>query len=374
MNCPKCGKENPENAQICFSCSAVLNPAPTTGKPDVKTSGLAIAALVLGIFSPFTCSITAIPAVILGIISLVKIEKSGGRLTGRGFAIAGIVVPVVVSFLMLGIIFPLLARVRQIGPRTGIHPRMVCGTNLSGIGKAMLIYANDYDDKFPCAAGPNSKWGPTPNWQADNRSDAYGLTGGADGQASISASLYLLVKYVEVTPKSFVCKGDSGTTELILDDYDVGDRDYMDLWDFGPEPWKHCSYSYHMPYGPYALTTSYLPGMAVAADRNPWLDSPAAKAKDFSRFKPDRTPWNGTTKQAKYGNAIAHQQDGQNVLFMDTHVAFEKRSFCGVKDDNIYTYWDGPDIQLGAPPRLDSQPAGRVDSLLVNDPPAAKRK
>jgi prepilin-type processing-associated H-X9-DG protein len=31
---------------------------------------------------------------------------------------------------------------------------MVCGTNMSGLGKAMLIYANDYDDKFPTG----SKW------------------------------------------------------------------------------------------------------------------------------------------------------------------------------------------------------------------------
>jgi prepilin-type processing-associated H-X9-DG protein len=27
--------------------------------------------------------------------------------------------------------------------------RLVCATNLSGLGKAMLIYANDYDEKYP---------------------------------------------------------------------------------------------------------------------------------------------------------------------------------------------------------------------------------
>ena len=31
---------------------------------------------------------------------------------------------------------------------------MTCGTNMSGLGKAMLIYANDYNDKFPTS----SKW------------------------------------------------------------------------------------------------------------------------------------------------------------------------------------------------------------------------
>jgi len=42
-----------------------------------------------------------------------------------------------------GIVMPALARARQLARR------MTSGTNLSGIGKACLIYANDYDDKFP---------------------------------------------------------------------------------------------------------------------------------------------------------------------------------------------------------------------------------
>ncbi len=95
MYCPKCGKENPDNAQLCHSCSSVLTSTPAQAPAlGVKTSGLAIAALVLGILSFFSLGLTAIPALIFGIISLVKIEKSGGRITGRGFAIAGIVTPV----------------------------------------------------------------------------------------------------------------------------------------------------------------------------------------------------------------------------------------------------------------------------------------
>jgi len=94
MYCPKCGTENPDDAQVCRSCSWVLTSTPTQAPAlGVKTSGLAIAALVLGILSFFTCGITAIPAIILGIVGLVKIRKSGGRLKGNGFAIAGIAVP-----------------------------------------------------------------------------------------------------------------------------------------------------------------------------------------------------------------------------------------------------------------------------------------
>ena len=170
MYCPKCGTENPDGAQICNSCSAVL-PSPGAQAPigAVKTSGLAIASLVLAILSPFTCLITAIPAAILGIVALVKISKSRGQLKGTGLAITGIALPVVlvpVFAILMGILMPALARTRQIAFR------MVCATNMAGLGRAMLIYANDHDG-FPSS----SQWGD------------------------------LLIEHTEVSPSIFRCKG-----------------------------------------------------------------------------------------------------------------------------------------------------------------------
>jgi prepilin-type N-terminal cleavage/methylation domain-containing protein len=280
----------------------------------------------------------------------------------KGFTLVELLVVIAIIALLMGILMPALARVRQIAFR------MVCGTNLSGIGKAMLIYSNDYDDEFPRAGGRNSTWAfGISNWMADNRFAAYGLSAdGSGGMATITSSFYLLVKYAEVTPKSFVCKGDSGTTEFKPTEYAAGDRDLIDLWDFGPEANQHCSYSYHMPYGLYALTTSSEPGMAVAADRNPWMTSPAAEGKDaalLSSYNPT-----GGKEMVNVGNAIAHQEDGQNVLFMDSHVGFEKEPFCAINDDNIYTYWDGGDIRRGGYPGAGTtEPTDRLDSYLVND-------
>ena len=68
-------------------------------------------------------------------------------------------------------------------------------------------------------------------------------------------------------------------------------------------------------------------------------------------------------------NEITHQENGQSVLFVDTHVGFEKSPFCGVDEDNIYTSWDGADIRRGSPPTLYSMPKDRLDSLLVHDEP-----
>jgi prepilin-type N-terminal cleavage/methylation domain-containing protein/prepilin-type processing-associated H-X9-DG protein len=294
----------------------------------------------------------------------------------KGFTLVELLVVIAIIALLMGILMPALARVRQLAFR------MVCGTNLSGIGKAMLIYANDYEDELPRAGGRESTWGAVANWAAPSRNTAYGLTAtGGGGKASISSCFYLLVKYAEVTPKSFICKGDAGTSEFKLADVPAGDlpanAELIDLWEFGKTAdaaSKACSYSYHVPFGLYALTTSSEPGFAVAADRNPWIKSPGADAKAFpgagpDHFQPDIQSYGGTTDLARNGNAITHQNEGQNVLFLDGHVAFEKRPYCSIEDDNIYTLTDkAPQgSAFGKAPLCTDQPQARKDSVLIHD-------
>ncbi|MBN2271386.1 MAG: hypothetical protein JXN61_12275 [Sedimentisphaerales bacterium] len=346
----------------------------------VKTSRSAVVSCAVANFALLGCVVatftenppTLLPALafglgilafVLGVVSLHVIAQARGMLTGKGFAAIGIAIPL--GLLFFAVLIPGLARVRS------VSPRLYCGTHLSGIGKAMLIYAQDYDDLFPLAGGPDSKWGPTPNWQADSAAEAYGLNDGP-GQATISANFYLLVKYTEVTPKSFLCKEDKKATEFTLAEYKVRNKELLDLWDFGPDPSSHCSFSYHIPYGPYPLTSSSDPEMAVAADRNPWLDTHAQRARpvtDWSGFDP-----NGTRDSIRRANAITHRQDGQNVLFVDGHTSFEKNPNCGLNGDNIYTVQNGTDVKKGIRPTRDSQPANKNDSLLVHDPPRENSK
>ncbi|MHC4145129.1 MAG: hypothetical protein ACYSWW_02930 [Planctomycetota bacterium] len=387
MPCPKCGGENPDDARFCNSCGCSLTQADATSQTvSVKISRMAIVAFI-GVLCGLALLVPSLIAVefprvlsprlgwvvlthlislialgvslILGLISMIRIERSGGRITGRAFAIGAILLLVFGGLLPIWRII-----VRQ--PRSTAF-RMVCGTNLSRIGKAMLIYSNDYEDELPRAGGKTSVWtARIPDWKAANRSGAYNIQpDGSGGQVSISASFYLLVKYAKIEPTRFLCKQDSRVKEFKPGLLKMRGKELTDLWDFGPEPWKHYSFSYHNPYGSYALTTSLEPALAVVADRNPWMLSPAGGSKDFSKFDPD-----GDREAVKTGNTIGHQEDGQNVLFLDSHVGFEKNSFCGVNDDNIYTYWDGEDIRRGATPVLGSEPKDRSDSLLVHDPPA----
>jgi prepilin-type N-terminal cleavage/methylation domain-containing protein len=287
----------------------------------------------------------------------------------KGFTLVELLVVIAIIALLMGILMPALSRVRQLAFR------LTCGTNLSGVGKAMMVYANDYEDELPRAGGRNSTWGPMQNWQGNSRQQAYGVQAdGSGGSATISSCFYLLVKYTEVTPKSFICKGDSGTTEFKLSNVTTGTTatELIDLWDFGPTAtaFKSCSYAYHMPFSTYALTIASEPGLAVAADRNPWIKSPAADPLPFNEFKPDLTGLTGTAETARKGNAIGHQSEGQNVLFLDSHVEFEKRPYCGVEDDNIYTISGNATkgAAVGSAFAMTQKPSNRKDSFLVHDP------
>jgi hypothetical protein len=105
-----------------------------------RTSRLAVAALVLGLLSIFLSA--GVAAIVLGIVALHRIHRSGGQFTGKGMARTGIA---------LALMIPLILSV--LGIRS-FATRMVCGANLAGIGKAMQAYAEAHDGEFPASA----KW------------------------------------------------------------------------------------------------------------------------------------------------------------------------------------------------------------------------
>jgi len=281
----------------------------------------------------------------------------------KGFTLVELLVVISIIALLMGILMPALARVRQIAYR--LH----CGTNLSGIGKAMLIYSSDFGDKLPRAGFKESVWSATiPNWRNVSRTAAFNSSRGS--AASITSNFFLLIKFTEVKPDSFVCKSDSKTEKFALSETDLASTgaELIDCWDFGPTPQAHCSYSYHSPFGSFGLTSSSDPGMAMAGDPNPWLNSPGFNARptspDWNEFNPD-----GDRAKIRLGNAWPHQEDGQNLVYVDGHVDFEKSSACGVDSDNVFTkYGSTPeDRQKGVRPNPGDPPTDKADSLLLTD-------
>jgi len=98
-------------------------------------------------------------------VSETEKKEQGQRPKISILAIGKIVAAVIVFLLIIAILWPGLIRLRE------YRRRIRCAENLTVLGKAMLIYACYYDDKYPTA----DKW------------------------------CDLLVKYAEVTEKEFVC-------------------------------------------------------------------------------------------------------------------------------------------------------------------------
>jgi type II secretory pathway pseudopilin PulG len=119
-----------------------------------KTAGLAIASLVLGILGVSCLSVlTGIPALVLGIMALNRVNRSAGTLTGKGQSIAGIVMgsasiallPVTVGFLA-GLLMPAVSNARNKATEAKAH------VEIQAIKQAMQQYYTEYGT-WPGQAG-----------------------------------------------------------------------------------------------------------------------------------------------------------------------------------------------------------------------------
>lgn len=97
MFCSNCGEKNAAGAKFCSKCgepltktaAAVEAPAPRAATGE-KTSGMAIAALVMGILGFLFFGLLSILAIIFGGIGISQTNKDP-NLKGRGMAVAGLV-------------------------------------------------------------------------------------------------------------------------------------------------------------------------------------------------------------------------------------------------------------------------------------------
>ena len=318
----------------------------------------------------------------------------------KALTLLDVLVTILIIIVLLAIFMPALNR-----PHHRISRRVVCGTNLKGLGTAQVVYANDYDDKFAIQGGEGTPawttgtdefFNPDKDW-----SKAKGIT--------VGASLYLLVREADVSPKSFVCSKGGQTA---YEGENPNGLDITELWDFGmytPNrakrrddgvgnthgPRNHVSYSYHMPYGPnggaglYAANGAMSSAFAVMSDKNPWYDPKLRTGTPTADNWADRVAAMGAYYiigrndnmekwKIQRANAYPHGREGQNVLYADGHNAYVKTSDAGVKHDNIYTRRGmgdtETDIRIGnademARYTIDNawQPRDADDSFLVND-------
>jgi hypothetical protein len=83
----------------CPDCQQALTAPAATGAP-LRTSGFAVASFVLALVGAFTLVGTML-AVVLGALALVDIKRHRDQVTGRGYAVAGVVLGVLLTGLSL---------------------------------------------------------------------------------------------------------------------------------------------------------------------------------------------------------------------------------------------------------------------------------
>lgn len=210
-----------------------------------RTSKLAIAAFILGIqwivlipiaifadldFLLIFAFWAPLISLMLGISSLIMIRRNRGVLGGRGFAIATIVIST--CFIILGTI-PAFQGWKP-------PPRIICGIHLSGLGKAMLVYANDNNDEYPTA----DKWCDLLIQYADVRPKQLicPKSGAKTGESSFAMNKNIIGKKVSEIPPDVVLlfetnfgKDPSGRQELL------GHRDWYEFFSLEYQRWgkKH---------------------------------------------------------------------------------------------------------------------------------------
>ena len=313
----------------------------------------------------------------------------------KGFTLIELLVVIAIIAMLMAILLPALSKVKKIAAR------VICGTNLKGLGTAQSVYSQDYDDEFVVQGQRGTQ---TWDWQTYGFQAAT-LNWNVQAQTkTIGASLYLLVREADVAPKNFLCpSGD----ETEYDGTNTKNLDLVQLWDFGNEtvapgsgyPYQHVSYSYQMPYSiaggknPNAADGTSSASFAVMADKNPYLNpkltdfiaaAPATFSNSTYRMGPYYlvgSPLSETSIEVQVANAYEHDRDGQNVVYADGHERFESVSDVGVQNNGIYlmnggTGTDEDKIRRGDYGKMSAagvhvyanlQPENSTDSLLVND-------
>jgi prepilin-type N-terminal cleavage/methylation domain-containing protein len=292
------------------------------------------------------------------------------KMKKKGFTLVELLVVIAIIAMLLAILMPALGKVRQLAQR------IMCGTNLTGIGKAMLTYSTDDKyESFPVSGIASTLWdrgtatdveGRCSTWDWRDPSAYTQVTAAKFANATISSCLYLVIKYADVAPDQFICPG-SDLKKFEISKYDLTGYTgavggFADVWDFGSADkakvkprGAHNSYCYQFPLAitaggnKFPISTTSNPAMAVLADRNPFWQYDANPSKPDGSTSGKHTAgnvysWDLTNKKLAattipYGNATYHQKDGQNVLFADLHSKFEKSADCGIEQDNIYTIW-----------------------------------
>jgi prepilin-type N-terminal cleavage/methylation domain-containing protein len=316
----------------------------------------------------------------------------------KGFTLVELLVVIGIIALLVSILMPALGKAKELAKQ------IMCGSQLSGLGKSVMMYENDYKEQSPkgwsvqtatLGVGSglyNDLGGATPTVRTRWASGVLNTEIGRQTIPTIGQCLYLLVRKTDVDPKAFVCPSAPNDTPMRLTDAQLVNpavTEWTELGDF--QGGGNLSYSYNEPWDRHC-DSSAQSSLALMADKSLVTDTPTLGINPLTTPNPntgdnirvgtdafsgtwDNTPILGQTAlNVRYGNSNNHQTRCQNVLFYGTHVTKPTTPLVGIGGDNIYTAWSGqqslPYIQpmIGFWGRVGHGPDITYDSALGTRP------
>jgi prepilin-type N-terminal cleavage/methylation domain-containing protein/prepilin-type processing-associated H-X9-DG protein len=273
----------------------------------------------------------------------------------HGFTLIELLVVIAIIALLISILLPSLSRARE------LSKRLVCASNVKGIGTSAKIYANDNNERWmvpPFAKTSVDRDGIDYLNDGDTSSDDFETPLDDEGEVgwfrhaestsgetqnqnqgttelSVTRAYWMMVRSGDITVQQFICPS-SGDTQDRTENLDL----YYDFIGY-----QNISYGYQVPFGP--RDTQPREGMdnrqIIAADGTPfYLNS---NAPDFTSgginglVTLDDSPkvWRPFNSPNHGGN---NNGEGQNCLYADGHASFQRTPAVGIDNDNIYTLMD----------------------------------
>ena len=288
---------------------------------------------------------------------------------------------IVVVIIIVGL-FSLLLYYEFFRGAREIPMRVICASQLKGLGNAFAIYQIDNRDKSPVpwsdqvkngqfgqslynslGENRNTRWlNPNPDW---------------DNEPTVGGCLYMLTKYVDVRPEIFVCPKAPDDQKMDLQ-YAIDQAakfgwtvtEWEDLNDF--HSMRNLSYSYQDPWK-FPYNASSPENFPILADKNNAYDTATGARNPAAGDSPNYSGncWdNISDDNPRHGNTRNHGTESQNVLFADFSVYRTETPTVGIDGDNIYTRFGGgensTDIQKSIGRWDLGHPATSEDSYLGN--------
>jgi len=268
------------------------------------------------------------------------------RQSRKGFTLIELLVVVAIIALLIAILIPSLGRAKELANRSA------CGASLTGISKALNLYAAENADSFPLVLPPTTANKITnaipvpstgiPNGLGNTQqviNNYYGTSAVQTGDPM--ANLWILVLKGNVGPKQFICKSDPAAPSA-SDQTDNSGNFYDNFGEVSGV--KNTTIGNQS----YSFTYMWTATMGAGGWWRSTVDSSLPIASDIAPLDGSGTPTRslaqtlvsaqGNSNFPKNVNSNNHTGgEGQNVAFADTHVEFTKNPYIGQGGDSIWT-------------------------------------